>query len=197
MTLQEKYQNWEIQKLPPEAQTEALRKFLSHALTSLIFGNRDTVEEVVVVEDMYQQAADALETAELPQEIQLPDGVNRADIETQFKTAVNNVLLRSMSLESINVPEGTDLEKVPDNLLFIQIKTRGLKEFGALQRWNADLGYSDYVSQTAGILVSNEELRLVFLFSKLLELLTIKSAMANQGIQPASMKDAPVDMFRM
>ncbi len=147
--------------------------------------NGDRVEELIVVDELYDAVAEAMDDAPLPNDFPDQEGIPKEQVEADFKEFCKSIAVRSCSLEQLVTPNP---DAIPPEVQFIRPVTMGMKIQGYIEHWDAAIGFSESLKQTGcPISFSFNEKKMLFGIAHLLNVLAANQARqvqaANNGVQ--------------
>lgn len=148
----------------------------------------DRVEEIILVDELYDVAAEALSNMSLPADFPDQPNIPREQLEKDFALYCKQIMLRTATVEQLAV--GDD---VSPELIFIRPVTSRMKFQGFLDHWDKSIGFSEGLQRMqCPFEYSPDEKKMLFGFAHLM------NCMAMQSRQ--MMANAPAgnpDMFKM
>jgi len=98
----------------------------------------DRVEEIVVVDDLYDTICTALTDVPLPLDFPIQENMTRDQIERDFKQYCSMVVVRTASIDQLALPD----ESIAPDVLFIRPVTSRMKYQGFIDQWDRSVGFS-------------------------------------------------------
>ncbi len=173
----EKLDNWPLMSCSHEEKVEWFRDVIGARITQVLLSN-DRVTEIVVVDDLYDVASEALEDMPLPDSFPDQQNITRDQLAREFSNFCKGLVIRTATLESMY----TENDDVPPDLQFIGLVTEGMRIRRFIEDWDRSIGF------TAGLRAvgcpfnfSFEELKLLFGFSHLMRSIAQR---VGEGYQP-------------
>jgi len=148
----------------------------------------DRLEEIILVEELYDIAAEALSDMPLPADFPDQPNVTRDQVERDFTAYCKQVTLRTATIEQLTVPD----EDLSPEYLFIRPVTSKMKFQGFIDHWDRGIGFTEGLRAIGCPFdYSPEEKKMMFGFAHLMNCLSI------QANKQAQMPSGNVDMFNM
>lgn len=142
----------------------------------------DTVDELIVVDQLYDCAAEALADMPLPTSFPEQQNLTREQLASNFTAFCKGIVLRTATHEQLAVVN----EDLPPELIFIRPVTRGMKVHSFIESWDNQIGFSAGLKQSnCPFEFSFDDKKLLFGFSYLMSCL---SANAQEPAQPEMFK---------
>lgn len=147
----------------------------------------DRVEEIVVVDELYDTAAAALEDIPLPSEFPDQPNVSREQLERDFAAYCKQLVIRTATVEQLAIPDMT----LSPEFVFIRPITSKMKIQGFLDQWDRSIGFSEGLrSMGCPLEFSLEDKKLIFGMTHMMNCLAMQSS--RQTMTPSN-----VNMFTM
>lgn len=99
----------------------------------------DRVEEIVVVDDLYDVAAEALTNISLPADFPEQEGVSRDQLSQNFADYCKQIMIRTATVEQLSIPD----ETIPVDQIFIRPVTTKMKFQGFINQWDQATGFTE------------------------------------------------------
>jgi hypothetical protein len=137
----------------------------------------DVVEEIYIVDELFDVVAEVLSNASLPEDFPL-NGMDKEFANENFRTYCSqNIVLRPARLDQLAIP---NVEIAPE-MQFLRIQTTGMKLRQFLDHWDGELGFTESLKmRQIPVVPSYEDKKILFLLTYLLEHIATK---AQQQIQ--------------
>lgn len=181
----EKLENWPLMSCSDEEKVQWFRETYS-ALIAKITLEGDRVDEIIVVDNLYDTASEALNEMPLPKDF--PDqNVPREQVERDFTAYCKTIRIRTATFEQL---AQFDENASPDQQ-FIRLLTVGMKMTGFIESWDRSLAFSEGLAQMGcPFNFSFDEKKLIFGLSHLMNCLALQAAKQSQ-------ESTNVEMFKM
>lgn len=150
----------------------------------------DRVEEIIVVEDLYDVVAEAMESAPLPTDFPDQQGIARDQVEVDFREYCKSIVIRTAAIEHLAVP---DPESIPPEVQFIRPVTMSMKIQGYIEHWDGAIGFTESLRVTGcPVSFTFNEKKMIF---GLLHAMNLVATMQARQVQTAG--GGKVQMFDM
>lgn len=147
----------------------------------------DRVEELILVDELYDAASEALSNMPLPAEFPDQPNIPRENLEKDFAAYCNTIIIRTATVEQLAIAEDVSPE-----IQFIRPVTTKMKFQGFLDHWDRSLGFSETLARMqCPFEFSPEEKKMLFGFAHLMNCIAMQSK---------QMSNAPAgnpEMFKM
>lgn len=147
----------------------------------------DRVEEIVVVDELYETASDALSEIDLPADFPDQPNITREQLANDFRAYCNQIMIRTATIDHLAVPD----ETIPPELIFIRPITSKMRINGFIDSWDRSVGFTEGLKQIGcSFDFAPEEKKLLFGFAHLMNCISQQAARQN------SMHPGQVNMFK-
>lgn len=139
----EKLDQWPLLKCEKTEQIDWFQKTILPQVIE-ISKQGDRLEELLVVDELFDIASEALEDAQLPEGV-TQEGINQDQLEQDFKQYCKTILIRAVSSDRLAQPEAQNL---PPEVQFIRPITFGMKLQSYVEQWDEAIGFTNTLRQT-------------------------------------------------
>lgn len=164
----ENLESWFLLQLNKEEQLQWVSDYIVPKIAQITLSSQDRVEEVVVVEQLFDLVSEALQTAELsdaviksvitvPENTELPqDTINK--IREDFSAYLKQLKVRTALIDHLIVSED-----VSPDVQFIRLVTYKMRVQGFMQQWDQQIGFSQSLQSMGCPFAYNfDEMKMIF-----------------------------------
>lgn len=186
----EKLESWPLMSLDESDKIQWFKDTIGATIGKITLTG-DRVEEIIVADDLYDAAAEAMLDMPLPADFPDQPGVTRDQLERDYAAYCKSILVRTATIEQLAIPE---TENVAPEMQFIRPITSRMKVQGFLEHWDKTIGFTETI-RMAGCPFDYtvEEKKLIFGITQALNCVAATSMKHSQQQLP---KDK-VNMFEM
>ncbi len=98
----------------------------------------DRVEEILLVDELYDVAAEALTNMPLPLDFPEQPNITREQVEKDFSGYCQQIMLRTATIEQLAIPD----DNISPEYLFIRPVTTKMKFQGYIEHWDRALCFT-------------------------------------------------------
>lgn len=191
--IQSRLDNWAVMQMTDEQKSQWMQDNVISQIAQISAAG-DLVEEVIVLDELYEVLSIALDEAKLPDKFPDQEGLDRAQVAEEFQKFCRSILVRSTTLASLNLENIDDVEDV---VLFIRPVTRSMRTNGFLDSWDQSIGLSQLLrSRGCPFLPTPNEKKLLFMISQMFDAMAL-SHQRQQQQQIQIPNGQEVELFKM
>lgn len=133
----EKLENWPLMKCTDAEKIEWFQNVVGANIAKITLSG-DRVEELVVVDELYETAADAMNSMPLPESFPDQENVTRDQLARDYAEYCKQIVIRDATIEQLALPEDTSPE-----FLFIRPITARMKINSFIDQWDRSMGFTE------------------------------------------------------
>lgn len=182
----EKLKNWPLMECSEAEITEWFKETVGPTIAKITLSG-DRVEELIIVDELYDAATEALNNMPLPADFPEQPNVTKDQLERDFADYCKAIVVRTATVEQLALQD----ESISPEILFIRPVTTKMKFQGFLEHWDRQLGFSEGLRMLqCPFDYTPEEKKMLFGFAHMMNCLATQAK--NAANQPGN-----VDMFKM
>ena len=166
---EQRLNNWDLPKKSLNEQIEWVQENIIPRVAMAMIEN-DVVEEIRVVDNLYEAVVTALGDAKLPSNVPVNESIPIEQVEQIFKETCARIVVRSGSVDQFALPEDV---QAPEEQQFIRMISRNSKQAAFIESWDQSIGFSEGLKMygQAVPIPSYGEKRLAFFMFHLLQMM--------------------------
>jgi hypothetical protein len=169
-----------------EQKTEWFKETIGPTIAKITLSG-DSVEELIIVDELYDAATEALNSMPLPADFPQQQNVTKDQLERDFADYCKQITIRTATVEQLALQD----ESISPEILFIRPVTTKMKFQGFLEHWDRQLGFTEGLRMLqCPFDYTTEEKKMLFGFAHMMNCLAMQAR--NAANQPGN-----VDMFKM
>jgi hypothetical protein len=154
-----KLETWTLLQKSKEEQVQWFKDTYTKRISDVTLQN-DVVEEIIVVDELFETANAALADLVLPEDFPVPAGIDREKVVSDFKEYGANLNVRVAPIEHLAIQDPAALAEEEQ---FVRIITNGMKVRSYIEHWDAAISFTDSLRQTGSpVNFTFEEKKLIF-----------------------------------
>lgn len=155
----------------PEA-AKAVADFIVPTIAKITLTG-DQVDEIIVIDSLFDVINEALKTAALPDEFPDQQGVTRERLAEDFREFCASITVRTANVDQLAIP---DTDEVSEFMQFIRPITKKMKHQAFLEQWDRSIGFTETIrSMGCPFEFSVEEKRMLYGIAGLLNAISLNS----------------------
>jgi len=151
---------------------------------------RDLVEEVYVLDTLYDVMVEALGALELPDTFPDQPGMSREQMQSEFSSYCARIIVHPTSFEKLVTPGINEYDQ------FIKFVTTNYKKSEFIRYWDQELQFTENLkAKGIPITPTYEQMEMIYLFLHAFECTTMKQMQDQQMKQKIELATASGDAF--